>query len=207
MSRWPIELDIILCRPELRAPPPLSPQGETVVPEPEKTLFQKYWVRSSRATRTASAYGCSCTVRPYSSLSVSPDPLGLDRAHVVFFFSAFRWTRGRTREEVDALQCIYSTPALFTCSRYNVVQKLELCYKRSVLDCSCMGRASRPSSNPLITGISLNIERKLCYIHCFIHHWSTSSDLVPPTELPSVCRKADEKRKASPSDRRVHPWR
>ncbi|KAJ7228533.1 hypothetical protein GGX14DRAFT_613420 [Mycena pura] len=30
--------------PELRAPPPLSPQGETVVPEPEKTLFQKYWL-------------------------------------------------------------------------------------------------------------------------------------------------------------------
>jgi hypothetical protein len=31
-------------RPELRSPPPLTPEGKVVVPEPEKSLVQKYWV-------------------------------------------------------------------------------------------------------------------------------------------------------------------
>jgi len=30
--------------PELRVPPPLTPEGEPVVPVPEKSFFQKYWV-------------------------------------------------------------------------------------------------------------------------------------------------------------------
>ncbi|KAJ7682666.1 hypothetical protein DFH06DRAFT_1314856 [Mycena polygramma] len=30
--------------PELRVPPPLTPEGEPVVPVPEKSLFQKYWM-------------------------------------------------------------------------------------------------------------------------------------------------------------------
>lgn len=31
-------------RPELRSPPPLTPEGQVVKPEPEKTFLQKYWV-------------------------------------------------------------------------------------------------------------------------------------------------------------------
>jgi hypothetical protein len=31
-------------RPELRAPPPLTPEGRVVTPEPEKSFIQKYWV-------------------------------------------------------------------------------------------------------------------------------------------------------------------
>ena len=31
-------------RPELRSPPPLTPEGQVVTPEPEKTFIQKYWV-------------------------------------------------------------------------------------------------------------------------------------------------------------------
>ena len=31
-------------RPELRAPPPLTPEGQVVTPEPEKTFIQKYWI-------------------------------------------------------------------------------------------------------------------------------------------------------------------
>ncbi|KAJ7094641.1 hypothetical protein B0H15DRAFT_132024 [Mycena belliarum] len=30
--------------PELRVPPPLTPEGEPVVPVPEKSLFQRYWM-------------------------------------------------------------------------------------------------------------------------------------------------------------------
>ncbi|KAF8195747.1 hypothetical protein K438DRAFT_1826463 [Mycena galopus ATCC 62051] len=30
--------------PELRVPPPLTPEGAPVVPTPEKSLFQKYWM-------------------------------------------------------------------------------------------------------------------------------------------------------------------
>jgi len=30
--------------PELRAPPPLTPQGEVVQPVPEKSFLQKYWM-------------------------------------------------------------------------------------------------------------------------------------------------------------------
>ncbi|KAJ6598930.1 hypothetical protein DFH09DRAFT_19080 [Mycena vulgaris] len=30
--------------PELRVPPPLTPEGEPVVPVPEKSMFQKYWM-------------------------------------------------------------------------------------------------------------------------------------------------------------------
>jgi hypothetical protein len=33
-----------LLRPELRAPPPLTPQGEPVKPEAEKPFLQKYWM-------------------------------------------------------------------------------------------------------------------------------------------------------------------
>lgn len=31
-------------RPELRAPPPFTPQGEVVKPVPEKSFIQKYWM-------------------------------------------------------------------------------------------------------------------------------------------------------------------
>ena len=31
-------------RPELRAPPPLTPEGQIVTPEPEKSFLQKYWI-------------------------------------------------------------------------------------------------------------------------------------------------------------------
>ena len=31
-------------RPELRAPPPLTPEGQVVTPEPEKSFIQKYWI-------------------------------------------------------------------------------------------------------------------------------------------------------------------
>ena len=34
----------ILYRPELHAPPPLTPQGEVVQPVPEKSFLQKYWM-------------------------------------------------------------------------------------------------------------------------------------------------------------------
>ena len=34
----------ILYRPELHAPPPLTPQGEVVQPIPEKSFLQKYWM-------------------------------------------------------------------------------------------------------------------------------------------------------------------
>jgi ER membrane protein complex subunit 10 len=30
--------------PLLKEPPPLTPQGEVVKPEPEKTFLQKYWI-------------------------------------------------------------------------------------------------------------------------------------------------------------------
>jgi len=30
--------------PELRPPPPLTPEGKVVTPEPEKSLLQKYWI-------------------------------------------------------------------------------------------------------------------------------------------------------------------
>jgi len=30
-------------RPELRSPPPLTPEGQVVMPEPEKSFIQKYW--------------------------------------------------------------------------------------------------------------------------------------------------------------------
>jgi len=30
--------------PELRAPPPLTPEGEVMKPQPEKTFLQKYWM-------------------------------------------------------------------------------------------------------------------------------------------------------------------
>ncbi|KDR83612.1 hypothetical protein GALMADRAFT_56494, partial [Galerina marginata CBS 339.88] len=30
--------------PELRAPPPITPEGEIVKPVPEKTFIQKYWM-------------------------------------------------------------------------------------------------------------------------------------------------------------------
>jgi len=30
--------------PELRTPPPLTPQGQVVVPEPEQNFIQKYWM-------------------------------------------------------------------------------------------------------------------------------------------------------------------
>ena len=30
-------------RPELRSPPPLTPEGQVVTPEPEKSFLQKYW--------------------------------------------------------------------------------------------------------------------------------------------------------------------
>ena len=33
-----------LRRPELREPPPLTPQGEVVKPQPEKSFLQKYWM-------------------------------------------------------------------------------------------------------------------------------------------------------------------
>ena len=35
---------IVLNRPELRKPPPLTPQGEPVQPVPEQTFVQKYWI-------------------------------------------------------------------------------------------------------------------------------------------------------------------
>ena len=31
-------------RPELRSPPPLTPEGQVVTPEPEKSFLQKYWI-------------------------------------------------------------------------------------------------------------------------------------------------------------------
>ena len=31
-------------RPELRVPPPLTPEGEPVAPVPEKSFVQKYWI-------------------------------------------------------------------------------------------------------------------------------------------------------------------
>jgi hypothetical protein len=31
-------------RPELRTPPPLTPQGEPVQPVPEQSFIQKYWI-------------------------------------------------------------------------------------------------------------------------------------------------------------------
>lgn len=31
-------------RPILRMPPPLTPQGEKIVPVPEKSFIQKYWL-------------------------------------------------------------------------------------------------------------------------------------------------------------------
>ena len=31
-------------RPELRQPPPLTPEGQVVTPEPEKSFLQKYWI-------------------------------------------------------------------------------------------------------------------------------------------------------------------
>jgi hypothetical protein len=31
-------------RPELRSPPPLTPEGQVATPEPEKTFIQKYWM-------------------------------------------------------------------------------------------------------------------------------------------------------------------
>ena len=31
-------------RPELRSPPPLTPEGQVVTPEPEKSFIQKYWI-------------------------------------------------------------------------------------------------------------------------------------------------------------------
>jgi hypothetical protein len=31
-------------RPELRKPPPLTPQGEPVKPAPEQSFIQKYWI-------------------------------------------------------------------------------------------------------------------------------------------------------------------
>lgn len=31
-------------RPELRSPPPLTPEGKVVTPEPERSFIQKYWV-------------------------------------------------------------------------------------------------------------------------------------------------------------------
>jgi len=31
-------------RPELRKPPPLTPQGEPVQPVPEQSFIQKYWI-------------------------------------------------------------------------------------------------------------------------------------------------------------------
>jgi len=33
-----------ISRPELRAPPPLTPEGQVVTPEPEKSFLQKYWI-------------------------------------------------------------------------------------------------------------------------------------------------------------------
>jgi len=30
--------------PELRSPPPLTPEGQVVTPEPEKSFIQKYWI-------------------------------------------------------------------------------------------------------------------------------------------------------------------
>jgi len=30
--------------PDLRVPPPLTPEGEPVVPVPEKSLFARYWM-------------------------------------------------------------------------------------------------------------------------------------------------------------------
>lgn len=33
-----------LSSPELRTPPPLTPEGEVVKPVPEKTFIQKYWM-------------------------------------------------------------------------------------------------------------------------------------------------------------------
>jgi ER membrane protein complex subunit 10 len=33
-----------MCRPELRKPPPLTPQGEPVQPAPEQSFIQKYWI-------------------------------------------------------------------------------------------------------------------------------------------------------------------
>lgn len=31
-------------RPELRSPPPLTPEGQVITPEPEKSFLQKYWI-------------------------------------------------------------------------------------------------------------------------------------------------------------------
>ena len=31
-------------RPDLRPPPPLTPEGKVVTPEPEKSFLQKYWI-------------------------------------------------------------------------------------------------------------------------------------------------------------------
>lgn len=41
---YDLESDLFNSRPELRAPPPLTPEGKVVAPEPEKTFLQKYWV-------------------------------------------------------------------------------------------------------------------------------------------------------------------
>lgn len=41
MSKNLIERD---SRPELRPPPPLTPEGQVVTPEPEKSFLQKYWI-------------------------------------------------------------------------------------------------------------------------------------------------------------------
>ena len=37
-------MQYILYRPELHAPPPLTPQGEIVQPVPEKSFLRKYWM-------------------------------------------------------------------------------------------------------------------------------------------------------------------
>lgn len=38
------DLHIRVCRPELRIPPPLTPEGEPVASVPEKSFVQKYWI-------------------------------------------------------------------------------------------------------------------------------------------------------------------
>jgi len=58
-----------LFRPQLRVPPPLTPTGDPVVHEPEKTFLQKYWLYIVIALGALSAF----TLLPF--LLITPHPL------------------------------------------------------------------------------------------------------------------------------------
>ncbi|KAJ7498786.1 hypothetical protein FB451DRAFT_1014445 [Mycena latifolia] len=61
--------------PALRVPPPLTPEGEPVVPEPEKSWFQRYWVGTPANSRcTSNVAGRRCMDSPSSLRSVRSSP-------------------------------------------------------------------------------------------------------------------------------------